>query len=62
MRYLITVTFDPDELLSNYADNQGLSIEDVDLNVEDILEQECSSWLDASGVQVLSVEEVEGID
>ena len=58
MRYLITVTFNPDELLSNYADNQGLSIEDVDLDIESILEEEVSSWLDASGVYVLDVEEI----
>ena len=40
------------------ADNQGLSIEDVDLDVKSILEEEVSSWLDASKVYVLDVEEI----
>ena len=58
MQYKITVTFSGDELLQNFADSQGICIQDIDLSVEDILEQEVSTALDASQIYVLSLEEV----
>lgn len=66
MKYNVTLTFNPDELLQTFAvssttgeaDNQGIRIQNVDLSVEEILEQEVSSWLDASKVYVLNVKEV----
>ena len=58
MQYNVTLTFSEDELLQNFADSQGICIQDVDLSVEDILEQEISTALDASKIYVLSLEEV----
>ena len=56
MRYNVTLTFSPDELLQKFADSQGIPIEDIDLDVEEILEQEISTALDDSRIYVLSVE------
>ena len=58
MKYKITLTFNPDELLETYAENQGISIEECDLSVEDILEEEVSGWLSSSERYVLNLEEV----
>ena len=58
MKYQVTLVFNPDELLQNFADSQGICIQDIDLSVEDILEQEISTALDASQIYVLSLEEV----
>ena len=58
MKYSITVTFSGDELLQNFADSQGICIQDIDLSIEDILEQEISTALDASQIYILSLEEV----
>ena len=51
MKYNVTLEFDPDELIQTFADNQGISIQNVDLSVENILEQEVTGWLDASGIR-----------
>ena len=57
MRYVITVTFNPDDLIQAWADNNDIPIEDVDISVEEILESEASSWLSDSNIYVLRVEE-----
>jgi hypothetical protein len=59
VKYNVTLEFDPDELIQTFADNQGISIQNVDLSVENILEQEVPGWLDASGVSVKSIKKVE---
>ena len=58
MKYKVTLTFNPDELIQTFADSQGIPIQDADLSVEEILEQEVSTALDPSKVYVLNVEEV----
>jgi hypothetical protein len=57
MMYLVKLQFDPDNLIQAYCDNQGIPIEQCDLDVESILEQELG-WLDASRVAVIELEEV----
>ncbi|MEM7554348.1 MAG: hypothetical protein AAF378_09655 [Cyanobacteria bacterium P01_A01_bin.84] len=56
MMYLVKLQFDPDDLIQAYCDNQGISIEQCDLSVEEILRGELG-WLDASRVVVLELEE-----
>ena len=58
MNYIVKLQFEPDDLIQAYCDNQGIPIKDCDLSVEEILEQEVTSWLDASGIHVESVKEV----
>ena len=58
MKYSITLTFNPDELITTYCDNQGISLEECDLDIESILEEEVSSWLSSSEIYVLNLEEV----
>lgn len=56
MIYSVKLQFDPDDLIQAYCDNQGIPIEECDLDIESILEQELG-WLDASRVVVLELEE-----
>lgn len=58
MTYLVKLQFEPDDLIQAYCDNQGISIKQCDLSVEEILEQEVTSWLNASGIHVEEVKEV----
>ena len=57
VRYKIEVTFNPDDLIQAWADNNDIPIKDVDVSVEEILESEASSWLSDSNIYVLRVEE-----
>ena len=57
MIYSVKLQFDPDNLIQAYCDNQGIPIEQCDLDVENILEQELTSWLDASGIYVKELEQ-----
>ena len=59
MTYLIRVSVDPDQLLQTYADSQGLEIKDLTEDVEGILESELNGWMDASGVYIMELKEVE---
>ena len=59
IKYKIEVTFDPDDLIQAWADNNAIPIEDVDVSIEDILESEASSWLSDSNIYVLRVEEIQ---
>lgn len=59
MRYKIEVTFNPDDLIQAWADNNDIPIEDVDVSIENILESEASSWLSDSNIYVLRVEEIQ---
>ena len=58
MKYQVTLTFNPDELIATYCDNQGIFIEECDLDLESILEEEVSGWLSSSEIYVLNLEEV----
>ena len=58
MKYSVTLTFNPDELIATYCENTGICIEECDLSVEDILEEEVSGWLSSSEIYVLNLEEV----
>ena len=51
----MTLSFEPDELIQNFADNQGISIEDVELSIEEILEQEIA-WIEMSGISISDLE------
>lgn len=57
MIYSVKLQFDPDNLIQAYCDNQGIPREQCDLDVENILEQELTSWLDASGIYVKELEQ-----
>lgn len=58
MIYNIKIQFNRDYLIEAYCDNQGISIRDFDLDLESILEQELTGWLENSAIQVKQVEEV----
>lgn len=58
MKYKITLTFNPDDLIFTYCENTGISIEECDLDIESILEEEVSGWLSSSEIYVLNLEEV----
>ena len=59
MTYLIRVSVDSDRLLQTYADSQGLEIKDLTEDVEDVLESELNGWMDASGLYIMELKEVE---
>ena len=57
MKYSITVSFSPDDLMSAYCENIGITIEECDVSIEELLETELG-WLNASGIHVEEVKEV----
>ena len=57
MQYVVTLTFSPDELLQKFADSQGITISEIEEDIETILSGELG-WLDASGIYILNLEEV----
>ena len=58
MQYSITVTFSPDELLQKFADSQGITISEIEEDIETILSGEISTALDDSRIYILNLEEV----
>ena len=58
MQYVVTLTFSPDELLQKFADSQGITISEIEEDIETILSGEISTALNDSRIYILNLEEV----